>query len=138
MSFWREKYTCRLHLLVLSRCQFDEQNNHASEITSTHFTWKMGRCHFGRLNNHADKFTSTQNEYLNVILVGKINMQPKLHLLVLLGKRVDVILAGNIKNGENFFQCMKSEELMMGKYSEIAGRYLELVGTSFTMRKTKF
>ncbi len=30
-------------------------------------------------------------------------MPPKLHLLVLLGKRVDVILAGKMKNGWNFF-----------------------------------
>jgi hypothetical protein len=77
---------------------------------------KTKRCNFGR----------------------KIIMPPKLHLLVLLGKQVDVILAGNIKNGGNVFWCLKSEELMAGKYSKTLGTCFELAGTCFMIGKTKF
>jgi len=83
----------KLHLLKTSRCHFGGQNNHAAKITSTCFLlgkWvnvilagkiimppnfhllKTSRCNFG----------------------GKIIMPPKLRLLILLGKQVDVILAG--------------------------------------------
>jgi hypothetical protein len=41
-------------------------------------------------------------------------MPPKIYLLVSLGKQIDVILAGKIKNGGNFFWCMKLEESMAG------------------------
>ncbi len=52
----------KIHLLKTSRCNFGGQNNHATTITSTHFSWKTSRCIFGGKNNHATKFTSIQNE----------------------------------------------------------------------------
>ncbi len=61
-------------------------------------------------------------------------MLPKLHLLVLLGKQVDVILVGKIKSDGNFFRCMKLEEIIAGKYYETSGTCSELAGTCFTFR----
>jgi hypothetical protein len=57
-------------------------------------------------------------------------MPPKLHLLILLGKQVDVILAGK-RNGRKVFQCMRSEESMAGEDSKLAG-------TNFRIGKMKF
>jgi hypothetical protein len=39
---------------------------------------------------------------VHVILAGKIITLPNLHLLILLGKQVDVILAGKRENGGTF------------------------------------
>jgi hypothetical protein len=36
-----------LHLLKTSRCNFGGQNNHATKIASTCFTWKTSRNNFG-------------------------------------------------------------------------------------------
>jgi hypothetical protein len=67
-----------------------------------------------------------------------ISFPAKKHLLVLLGKQVDVNLAGKIKNGWNFFWCIELKESMAGKYSETVGTCSKLAGTCFTIRKTKF
>jgi hypothetical protein len=64
-------------------------------------------------------------------------MPPKLHLLVLLGKRIDVILAGKIENGGNLFQWMKLEEPMARKYSKNTGNVFQIGGNKFYDRKNK-
>ncbi len=64
-------------------------------------------------------------------------MPPKLHQLVLLGKRVDIILAGK-KKGRNIFRFMKLEESMAGEDSELTGTFSELAETNFTIQKIKF
>jgi hypothetical protein len=48
------------------------------------------------------------------------------------------LLFDTIKYGGNFLWCMKLEELMVGKYSKIAGTCSKLAGTSFTIGKKKF
>jgi hypothetical protein len=58
---------------------------------------------------------------------------PKSHLLVLLGNREDVIVAGKKTLVEFFFRCMKLEELMAGKYFKTLGTCLEVAGTCFTI-----